>query len=127
MPVVSISRSYEDPAALTGFVAEDDGRRVGLATYRAEAPDECEVVTLIAVERRRGVGRLLLQTVQDDATVQGCKRLWLMTTDDNPDAVAFYERVGWAEVARHPDFDDVVRRSKPELANRFAAIEFEWR
>ena len=127
VPVVSISRSYDDPAALTGFVAEEDGRCVGLATYRAQAPDECEVVTLIAIEQRRGIGRLLLDAVQGDATVQGCKRLWLMTTDDNPGAVEFYKRVGWVEVARHPDFDEVVRRSKPELANRFAAIEFEWR
>jgi len=127
VPVVSIARSYDDPAALSGFVADDDGRRIGLATYRAQQPDECEVVTLIAVERRRGVGRMLLEAVQNDATVRGCGRLWLMTTDDNPGAVEFYQRVGWVEVARHPDFDEVVRRSKPELANRFAAIEFEWR
>jgi len=126
VPVVSISGSYEDPAALTGFVAEDDGRCVGLATYRAQPPGECEVVTLIATEQRRGIGRMLLEAVQGDATVQGCKRLWLMTTDDNPGAVEFYKHVGWVEVARHPDFDEVVRAAKPELANRFAAIEFEW-
>ena len=126
VPVVSISGSYEDPAALTGFVAEDEGRCVGLATYRAQPPDECEVVTLIATERRRGIGRMLLKAVQDDATVGGCKRLWLMTTDDNPGAVEFYRHLGWVEVGRHPDFDEVVRQSKPELENRFAAIEFEW-
>jgi len=126
VPVVSITRSYDDPAALTGFVAEDDGRRVGLATYRA-VPEECEVVTLIAVERRRGVGRRLLEAVRDDSTEQGCERLWLMTTDDNPDALAFYKRVGWVEVARHPDFDSVVRLAKPGLENRFAAVELEWR
>ena len=127
VPVVSVSRSYDDPAALTGFIAEgEDGQPLGLATYRA-APDECEVVTLIAVERRRGIGRMLLEAVREDATEQGCERLWLMTTDDNPDALAFYEHLGWIEVARHPDFDEVVRRSKPELANRFAAVELEWR
>jgi GNAT superfamily N-acetyltransferase len=127
VPVVSLSRSYEDPAELTGFVAEDEGaRRVGMATYRAE-PDECEVVTLIAVERRRGVGRMLLEAVRNDANEQGCARLWLMTTDDNPDALAFYEHVGWVEVARHPEFDAVVRQAKPDLANSFAAVEFEWR
>ena len=126
MPVVSISRSYDDPAALTGFLVEDDdGECVGLATYRAE-PAECEVVTLIAVTRRRGIGRMLLEAVRQDATEQGCKRLWLMTTDDNPDALAFYNRLGWVEVGRHPDFDSVVRQSKPDLENRFAAIELEW-
>ncbi len=127
VPVVSITRSYDDPAALTGFVADDDGRRVGLATYRALPPDECEVVTLIAVERRRGIGRKLLEVVRDDSVVKGCKRLWLMTTDDNSDALAFYRRLGWVEVARHPSFDEVVRRAKPDLENRFAAIELEWR
>jgi len=70
---------------------------------------------------------MLLEAVREDAAEQGCERLWLMTTDYNPDALAFYEHLGWIEVARHPDFDEVVRRSKPEVANRFAAVELEWR
>src|SRR5205085_10091523 len=44
-----------DALALPGFVAEVDGRPVGLLTYRREGA-ECELAVLVATERHRGAG-----------------------------------------------------------------------
>ena len=57
--VVSRGRLHE-PDHLSGLVAEDGGKAVGLLTSRIEGP-ELEVVTLQAFRRRQGVGRRLLE------------------------------------------------------------------
>lgn len=86
--------------SLPGLVAERDGAPVGLLLYRIER-DECEVVVLIAVARREGIGRALLEAVEPIARRAGCRRLWLVTTNDNRSALAFYRTVGWTQVAVH--------------------------
>jgi ribosomal protein S18 acetylase RimI-like enzyme len=121
-PVVSIS-GVHDPAALPGFVAEQDGSRVGAVTYRL-ADGGCEIVTLTAVEPGRGAGTALLAAVRAVAESSGT-RLWLLTTDDNAAARRFYERRGLRVVAVHRDFVDTVRATKPGRAFTFRdAIEY---
>jgi ribosomal protein S18 acetylase RimI-like enzyme len=127
VPVVSISGSYLEPERLDGVVAEVDGRQIGAAVYRIDGAD-CEVVTLLVLERGLGAGRLLLEAVRDAARRAGSSRVWLVTTDDNPGAIGFYEHVGMRHGRTHPGFIDVVRAAKPALpSDAFAdAIEFEW-
>src|SRR5688500_4380306 len=45
--------------------------------------------------RRRGVGALLLDYVQQQAQALGCTRLRLCTGLDNQSAIRFYEKQGW--------------------------------
>ena len=56
--------------------------------------DELEVLTLDAVERWQGVGTALLTAAIETARSRGCRRLWLITTNDNVDALRFYQRRG---------------------------------
>jgi ribosomal protein S18 acetylase RimI-like enzyme len=98
------------PADLPGFVAEDEGRRVGLLTYRVEG-DDCEVVTIDAFETRRGVGTALVEA----AAGMGHRRLWLVTTNDNVAAQRFYERLGFGLVAVHAGAIARSRALKPEI------------
>jgi GNAT superfamily N-acetyltransferase len=81
-----------DVLGLPGFVAERDGSPVGIATYRRDG-DECELAFIAAFEPRRGVGSALLEAVVEAAA--GCARLWLVTTNDNLDALRFYQRRGF--------------------------------
>jgi GNAT superfamily N-acetyltransferase len=69
-------------------VAAQGGRRLGLATYRLDGLS-CEVVSLDAVEPRQGVGTALLRSIEGAARAAGCNRLWLVTTNDNLDALRF--------------------------------------
>jgi GNAT superfamily N-acetyltransferase len=112
LPVVSISGSY-DPSTLPGFVALLDGDRVGAVTYACGAAG-CEVITINAVIPGRGVGSALLAAARQVADGAG-QRLWLITTNENLRAIAFYQRRGMDLVALHRNFVDVVRRHKPEV------------
>jgi ribosomal protein S18 acetylase RimI-like enzyme len=103
------------PSDLPGFVAMLDGRRVGLATYRMD-PDECELVTLDALEPGHGVGSALVDAVADAAGAAGCRRMWLITTNDNTPALRFYQRNGLQLAALHRDAVEESRRLKPQIS-----------
>jgi ribosomal protein S18 acetylase RimI-like enzyme len=122
LPVVSIS-GLLDPMALPGFVAEADGELVGAVTYRL-ADGECEVATLNALRSRQGIGSALMAAVKKVADLEH-RRLWLITTNENIGAIAFYQRIGMDLHALHRDFVDEVRRHKPDLGTHTATgIEF---
>jgi ribosomal protein S18 acetylase RimI-like enzyme len=77
---------------------------------------QCEVLTLHAVQQWRGVGTALLQLVEQLAAEQGCRRLWLITTNDNVDALRFYQRRGFRLAALHRGaVDDCRAQLKPEI------------
>src|SRR5262249_15176203 len=129
--VVSRGRLH-DALALPGLVAERHGLPVGMLLYRLYQP-QCEVVVLIAAQRRQGIGRRLLAAVQSLAHAAGCQRLWLVTTNANQAALAFYRAVGWRQVAVHEGAVREARRLKPEIPAYGAdgapienEIEFEW-
>jgi len=85
-----------DVVALPGFVAEENGRPAGLVTYRREGRD-CELAFIAAFERHRGIGTQLLEALLE--AVSECDRIWLVTTNDNLDALRFYQRRGFRLVA----------------------------
>lgn len=99
---------------LPGFLAEVDGQPAGLVTYHV-ARDQCEVVTLDSLPERIGVGSALLEAVRQVARDAGCRRLWLITTNDNLAAVRFCQKRGWRLVAVHRDALEESRRLKPEI------------
>jgi ribosomal protein S18 acetylase RimI-like enzyme len=127
LPVVTPSGIYDDPSALDGFVAELDGTPAGAATYRVDGSGgDLEVVTLNAVVAGRGVGRAVMEAVREHGRVAGAERVWLITTTDNPNAIAFYEHIGMRRGRTWERFDRQVRAAKPELPVEFDALEFEW-
>lgn len=127
------SGEIHDVSVLPGFLAEEGGRPFGLVTLRFEG-DEMEVAALAAVEQWRGAGTALLDAARAEAERAGCRRAWLITTNDNVDAIRFYQRRGWDWVAVHRDAMTENRRLKPELPDRGAydiplrhELEFELR
>ena len=103
-----------DTSLLPGFVALKDAAPVGLATYRIAA-DQCEIVSLDSLVEGKGIGTALTRAVSDAAAAAGCRRLWLITTNDNLAAVRFYQRRGFRLVAVHRDALEETRRLKPTL------------
>jgi GNAT superfamily N-acetyltransferase len=112
-PIVSRGRLH-DGLALPGIVAVHDGVRAGVALHRIE-DDECEVVFLAATTREIGAGGALLEAAAALARDAGCRRVWLVTTNDNTNAIRFYQRRGWDLVALHRDALDVSRELKPSI------------
>ena len=98
------------PAELPGFVAEADGEVVGLLTYHVEG-DACEIVTLDSQREGRGIGAALIEAARQ----AGCRRLWLITTNDNTHALRFYQKRGFVLAALHRDAASASRAIKPEI------------
>ena len=103
-----------DAAALPAFVATREGELVGLATYRTDG-DACELVSLDTTVRHGGVGSALLAHVAQQARAHGGGRLWLITSNDNLDALRFYQRRGLRLVAVHRGAIDRARLLKASI------------
>jgi N-acetylglutamate synthase-like GNAT family acetyltransferase len=111
--VVAHGKVYH-PETLPGFVALLKGNRVGLLTYALEDKN-CEIVTINSTKPGIGIGTLLLKAVTQAAQEAGCKRLWLITTNDNLDALRFYQKRGFRLVTVHRHAVDAARRLKPAI------------
>jgi ribosomal protein S18 acetylase RimI-like enzyme len=99
-----------DAAELPALVAERDGRIAGLLTYTI-GPDGLEVVSINAVVPRSGAGSALLAAAAELAP----GRLWLVTTNDNLDALRFYQRRGLRIVGVGVGAVDAARSVKPSI------------
>jgi N-acetylglutamate synthase-like GNAT family acetyltransferase len=96
-------------------VARVDGEVAGVATYVVDG-DACELLTLHAATRLTGIGSGLVAAVVDTARSAGCRRLWVVTTNDNVEALRFYQRRGFRISSVRPGAVDASReRLKPEI------------
>lgn len=82
-----------DALSLDGFVAIDNGTRVGLLTYAVRDAD-VEIATLDVEHEGRGTGRSLMNAVKAKALKVGARRIWLSTTNNNIRAFRFYQQWG---------------------------------
>jgi ribosomal protein S18 acetylase RimI-like enzyme len=104
-----------DATLLDGLVAELDGAPVGLLIYRIVG-DDCEAVTVDSLVPGQGIGTALLNAAAEVARANACRRLWLVTTNDNLSALRFYQRRGMSLVALHRDAVTEHRRTvKPQI------------
>ena len=107
-----------DPLGCPALVAEaGDGRLLGMLTYVPQPGwEQCEVLTLHAAEQWHGAGTALIEAVEQLAARHGCTRLWVITTNDNVDALRFYQRRGFCLVCVHRGAVDHSRAHlKPEI------------
>jgi N-acetylglutamate synthase-like GNAT family acetyltransferase len=102
------------PAEQAAFLAEEGRLTLGVVTYDIRG-GQCEVTALNSLRRRQGVGRALMAAVQAEARIAGCRRVWLLTTNDNLAGLAFYQRLGYRLVALYPGAVDQARRLKPAI------------
>jgi ribosomal protein S18 acetylase RimI-like enzyme len=105
-----------DPLAAEALLAEDErGDLIGVLTFQTAGRDR-EISTLYAAESWRGIGSRLLEAALDSARADGCDRVWLVTTNDNVDALRFYQRRGFRLVKLHVGAVDVSRATlKPSI------------
>lgn len=97
------------------FVADDGGTAVGWAVVHTTFRDDqdwsppdgdtvafqsgdnayLENIEVTARARSHGVGRKLLEAVQNEARTRGKKLLWLHTSENNAKAHQLFDREGW--------------------------------
>jgi GNAT superfamily N-acetyltransferase len=93
------------------------GQLLGMLTYvPGQDRRQCEILTLHAGEQWHGAGTALLEAAGQLARRQGYTRLWVITTNDNVDALRFYQRRGFCLVRVHRGAVDRSRAAlKPEI------------
>ena len=99
---------------LPGWIAWQGEERKGLATYHING-QECELVTLNALQEGLGIGTALIDKTIARAEQVGCYRLWLVTTNDNLSSLRFYQKRGFVLAALRPGAVEQARQIKPEI------------
>jgi len=112
--LVVVHETIYQPAELPGFVVLAEGNIEGLLTYHFEGVS-CEIITINSWNRGRGVGTTLIESVKQNARKNGCKRLWLTTTNDNTNALRFYQKRGFVISVIRINAVAGSRKIKPEI------------
>lgn len=95
----------------TFYVAEVEGEPAGFVKVnrggaQTEQPNEggLEIESLYVTKafQGRGLGRLLVDRVLDDAVAGGAEYVWLGVWERNQAAYSFWERIGFVEYGSHP-------------------------
>jgi GNAT superfamily N-acetyltransferase len=106
-----LERPLDHPALL----AVDDATIVGVLTYIV-SPPSAEILTLHVDRQWHGGGTSLVRAVERVALDAGCARLFVITTNDNVDALRFYQRRGFRLAELRPGAVDRSRATgKPEI------------
>ncbi len=115
MTVVARRGELIDVLARPAMVAVEGDELTGLLSYEL-GPVECEIRALYAAQRWTGVGSALIEAVTDVAAAAGGRRCWVVTTNDNVDALRFYQRRGFHLTnIRFGAVDEARRTLKPAI------------
>jgi ribosomal protein S18 acetylase RimI-like enzyme len=106
-----IKHNFDD---LDGFVANRDDSIVGLITFK-RSENEIEVISLNSFIENIGTGTALLNKMIDYAKNNTITRLFLSTTNDNLDALKFYQKRNWSICAFYRDTVTEARKIKPSI------------
>jgi GNAT superfamily N-acetyltransferase len=98
---------------LLAVIAWNDDTRVGAATF-ALGRDACELISANSMEVRKGIGTALLRAVEAEAQALGCQRIRLTITNDNLDALRYYQKQGYRLTRLYPGGAHTSRMLKTE-------------
>ncbi len=103
-----------DSLLLPGLVAERDGERVGLLLYDPDdGAFETELAALATPVRAAGAGTALIRELRRRIPD---RPIWAVTTNDNIDALRFYQRRGFRlRALRAGAVDEARARLKPQI------------
>lgn len=102
------------PEELEGFIGEIGDKKKGVITFKI-IDEEMEIVSLDSFLKKKGIGTKLVEKTINLAKRKKLKRIWLVTTNDNVDALRFWQERGFTIKAVHPNAISVSRKLKPGI------------
>ena len=84
------------------LVADRDGQIIGSVLGGFDG--RRGIVYHLAVDhdyRKQGIGRLLMAELENRLKSKGCRRCYLLVTNENDTAMRFYEQSGWESMDLH--------------------------
>ena len=113
-PFIAVHGDLYDTRTHPGYAAVEDGAVIGYILYLI-TNHECEITVLESLRERIGVGGALINAVIQKAKSEDCRRIWLITTNDNTLAIRFYQRFGLELKAVHINAMEQARQLKPQI------------
>ena len=111
---MSVRGEIIDGTKLDGFLLQEDSKIIGLVTYKFYE-NICEIISLDSKKENIGIGSALLKKAEKVATDNDCKKMRLITTNDNMRALQFYQKRGYCLTKLYPNAMDEVRKIKPSV------------
>ncbi|MDD6795199.1 MAG: GNAT family N-acetyltransferase, partial [Clostridiaceae bacterium] len=87
---------------------------VALETYTIK-DKECEIISLDSLKERQGIGTELINRVIQIAKDNLCKRVKVITTNDNIHAIEFYQKRGFDMFKLYHNAVNRARQMKPSI------------
>lgn len=111
--LVTKGKTYEGTEQ-PGFVAVQNNRNVGIVLY-TKIEEEIEILTINSLHPGKGIGTKLLDAIKEKAKSEGVKKLTVITTNDNTNAMHFYQKRGFVFTALYVNALEKSRQLKPEI------------
>ena len=111
---ISIRGEIIDGTKLDGFLVQEENTIIGLVTYTFFG-DICEIVSLDSKKENIGIGSALLKEIEEIAKNNNCKKMRLITTNDNMRALQFYQKRGYCLTKLYQNAMDEVRKVKTDV------------
>ncbi len=112
-PLVIRAKNYY-PSKLEGIFAFSQEEIIGFLFFDVQG-ESCEIIVFEVFKKFRGTGTKMLEKIKDIANDKGCNRIFLMTSNDNLDALRFYQRRGFHICTIHFDSVKESRKLKPGI------------
>lgn len=103
-----------DLSTADGVIALEDNQIKGLVTYMIHE-DVCEIMSLDSLEQSKGIGTILIDHVIKISKKAQCRKILLITTNDNINAIRFYQKRGFDMTHLYHNALDLSRKLKPEI------------
>ena len=111
---MSIRGKIIDGTKLDGFLLQENETIIGLITYTF-FEDICEIISLDSKKENMEIGSALLKEIEKIAIDNQCKKMRLITTNDNMRALQFYQKRGYCLTKLYPNAIEEVRKQKPSV------------
>lgn len=103
-----------DMTKLDGIIAIENNKIIGLITYEI-VDGELEIMSLDSIYEKHGIGTKLINNVFQIAKDNNCIKIKLITTNDNINAIKFYQKRGFNISVIYKDAVAKARELKKEI------------
>lgn len=111
---MAVKGELVDMTSIDGFAAYEHEGIIGLVTYRI-IDSECEIMSLDSLTEKQGIGTALVNKVIEKAAKEKCVKVTLITTNDNINALRFYQKCGFDMVKVYRNSVEASRKLKPSI------------
>jgi ribosomal protein S18 acetylase RimI-like enzyme len=95
-----IAAAISDPSTNVALIDQPDGVLAFGIMHYAERSAHLALLAVDPAQRRRGIAARLVAWLEKSADTAGIERIRVEARSDNPEALAFYQKLGYVEIDR---------------------------